>query len=179
MDGIRRLLGPHGVKNVVTISPHDYNVIKNEYPKLDSRVEVAHYTELLAKCIHDESIAFSNTMNKTVTFHDPCFLGRYNQVYDAPRTVLQAIPGVKLVEMPLARQDAECCGGGGGGNWLDIPAGECMADRRVRQAAETGAEILAVACPFCLAMFEDAVKTQGYEGKIDVKHVVELINEVM
>lgn len=168
-----------GVKSIVTVSPHDYNIIKNEYPKLGGRFEVSHYTQILAKAVQDEGITFRNTLNKIVTYHDPCFLGRYNNVYDDPRTVLAAIPGLKLVEMALVRENAECCGGGGGGNWLDIPAGERMADRRVRQAAETGAEILAVACPFCLAMFEDAVKTQGYEGKIAVKHIVELVNGAM
>ena len=169
----------YNVKNIVATSPHDYSVIKNEYPKYGGRFEVLHYTQYIEKLIGEGKLTFSGNVNKTVTFHDPCFLGRYNEVYDEPRKMLEAIPGVKLVEMPLNKVDAECCGGGGGGNWLDIPAGERMADRRVRQAAETGAEILAVACPYCLAMFEDAVKTQGYEGKIEVKQVIELVKEAL
>ena len=122
----------YNVKTIVTTSPHDYNVIKNEYPKYGGRFEVLHYTQYIEKLIGEGKLTFSGNVNKTVTFHDPCFLGRYNEVYDEPRKMLEAIPGVKLVEMPLSKVDAEFCGGGGGGNWLDIPAGERMADRSVR-----------------------------------------------
>jgi Fe-S oxidoreductase len=124
-------------------------------------------------------ISFSNKINKIVTFHDPCFLGRYNSIYESPRKILEDIPNLKIVEMTKTRDQSECCGGGGGGNWLDIPAGERIAERRVTQAAETGADILVVACPFCLAMFEDAVKTKGYEGKIEVKQVIELVKQAI
>lgn len=167
------------VKSIVTTSPHDYNVIKNEYPKYGGTFEVIHYTQLLEDLLEQGKLTFSHKIEKTVTFHDPCFLGRYNSIYDPPRRVLEAIPGLKLVEMVKNRDQAECCGGGGGGNWLDIPAGERIADRRVRQAAEAGSDILVVVCPFCLAMFEDAVKTQGYEGKIEVKQLIELVKEAM
>jgi len=169
----------YGIKKIITTSPHDFNILKNEYPKYGGNFEVIHYTQLLENLIRDKKLNFTRNLTKTVTFHDPCFLGRYNSVYDSPRNVLQAIPGIKLVEMPSNRDQAECCGGGGGGNWLDIPAGERLADRRVRQAVQTGSDILVVACPFCLAMFEDAVKTQGYEGKLEVKQLIELVSEAV
>lgn len=124
-------------------------------------------------------MTFSKEIDKRVTFQDPCFLGRYNGIYDSPRKILKAIPGLKLVEMAKSRQQSECCGGGGGGNWMDIPAGERLSERRVKQAVKTGAEILAVACPFCLAMFEDAVKTTGYDEKIEVKHIIELVAQAI
>jgi len=164
---------------VVTTSPHCYDIIKNEYPKHGEDIEVLHYTQFIEELIEKEELTFSNRIDKTVTFHDPCFLGRYNDVYESPRKILKAIPGSKIVEMAKSRDRSECCGGGGGGNWMDIRAGERVAERRVMEAVETGADILVVACPFCLAMFEDAVKTKGYEGKIEVKQIIELVRQAI
>ncbi len=167
------------VKKIVATSPHDYNMMKNEYPKYGADFEALHYTQFIEELIEKGRISFSNKIDKIVTFHDPCFLGRYNSIYESPRKILEAIPSLKIVEMTKSRDQSECCGGGGGGNWLDIPAGERIAERRVTQAAETGADILVVACPFCLAMFEDAVKAKGYEGKIEVKQVIELVKQAI
>ena len=153
--------------------------MKNEYPKYGWKGKVLHYTEFIDDLIQEGKLKFSNSLTKTVTFHDPCFLGRYNGIYESPRNILGAIPGLKLVEMAKMKDQSECCGGGGGGNWLDIPAGERIAERRVAQAVETGADILAVACPFCLTMFEDAVKAKGYEGKLEVKQIIELVKEAV
>ena len=164
---------------IVTTSPHCYHIIRNEYPKYGGDFEVLHYTQFIEELIEKGQLTFSNRIDKTVTFHDPCFLGRYNGVYGPPRKVLEAIPGLKLVEMAKSRENAECCGGGGGGNWMDIRAGERLAERRVVQAVETGAGILVVACPFCLTMFEDAVKTKGYEERIEIKHVIELARQAI
>ena len=167
------------IKRIITTSPHDYEVIKNEYPKHGGEFQVLHYTEYVEELIEEGKLDFSNRVKKTVTYHDPCFLGRYNGVYNPPRKVLEAIPGLKLVEMDRNRDQAECCGGGGGGNWIDIRAGERLAERRVEQSIKTGADILIVACPFCLAMFEDAIKTKGYEGEIEVKQLIELVREAI
>jgi len=164
---------------IVTTSPHCYHIIKNEYPKYGGDFEVLHYTQFIEELIKKGQLTFSNQIDQIVTFHDPCFLGRYNGVYDPPRKVLEAIPGLKVVEMAKSKENVECCGGGGGGNWMDIRAGERLAERRVAQAVETGANILAVACPFCLTMFEDAVKTKGYEERIEVKHVIELVEQTI
>jgi Fe-S oxidoreductase len=167
------------IKRIITTSPHDYEVINDEYPKHGGEFQVLHYTEYVEELIEEGRLDFSNRVEKTVTYHDPCFLGRYKGVYDPPRKVLEAIPGLKLVEMDRNRDQAECCGGGGGGNWIDIRAGERLAERRVAQSVETGADILVVACPYCLAMFEDAIKTKGYEGEIEVKQLIELVKEAV
>jgi len=166
-------------KAIVTASPHDYHVVKNEYPKFGGNFNVLHYTEFIDEMIRSKKLKFANKCDKSVVYHDPCFLGRYNQIFDAPRNVLKAIPELNLVEMNKNRENAECCGGGGGGAFIDIPAGERIPERRVAQALETGAQILAVACPFCLAMFEDAAKTLRCESKIEIKHIIELVRDAL
>lgn len=166
-------------KAIVATSPHDYHVIKNEYPKLGGNFNVLHYTEFLDEMIKDNKLKLNKNINKTVVYHDPCFLGRYNQVYNAPRNVLKAIPGLNLNEMNKNLENGECCGGGGGGIFIDIPAGERIPERRVQQAIDAGAEIIAVSCPFCLAMFEDAVKTLRCEDKIEVKQIIELVRDAV
>jgi len=118
-----------------------------------------------------------------VTFHDPCYLGRHHGEYDAPRRLLQAIPGLRLVEMPRCRENGYCCGGGGGGMWLDGFSRdylrERLSDRRVREAVETGAEILAVCCPYEVSRFEDSVKATGNDGKLVVRDIIELLDEAL
>jgi len=166
-------------KAVVTVSPHDYHVMKNDYPKLGGDFNVLHFTEFLNEMIQDNKLKLGQNFNKKVVYHDPCFLGRYNKIFDAPRNILKAIPGLNLVEMNKIREDSECCGGGGGGAFIDIPAGERISERRVAQALETGAEILAVACPFCMAMFEDAVKALRCEDTIEVKNIAEIVRDAL
>lgn len=167
-----------GVQKVITLCPHGYNTIKNKYPKSDGSFEVFHYTQLLCDLVKKNKIKPSR--NKTrVTYHDPCFLGRYNNIYDEPRQVLQSIPGVELVEMERNRKDAFCCGGGSGNFVMDLLAGgkESPARVRVREAYATGADTLAVACPSCLTMFTDAVKAEDLDGKLAVKDISQLIKE--
>lgn len=167
----------YNVARIVTTSPHVYHVIKNEYPKYGGNFEVWHYVEFLSELIDKGLLRLTREVNKAVTYHDSCFLGRYNGVFDMPRKILQAIPGLKLVEMSKNREQAECCGGGGGGMWMEIPAGERVAEKRVAQAVETGAEILAVACPWCRSMFDDAIKSRNLEEKITVEHILELVDQ--
>ena len=169
----------HGSPRIVTTSPHDYSLIKNEYPALGGVFSVVHYTQLFEELILSGKIKLKNAVEKTVAFHDPCFLGRYHDMYEPPRNILKAIPGLKLVEIFPNRQQAECCGGGGGGNWIDLPAGERVSERRLKQAIETGAEIIAVACPHCLFMFEEAIKTLGCEGQVEIKQVIELVQQAI
>ena len=169
----------HGVTRIVTSSPHDFNLIKNEYPAQGSEFPVVHYTQLLEELILSGKLKFKNGIDKTVAFHDPCFLGRYNDLYEPPRNVLKAIPGLTFVEISPNRQQAECCGGGGGGNWITLSAGERVSERRLRQALQTGADIIAVACPHCLFMFEEAIKSLGCEGQIEIKQVIELIAQAI
>jgi Fe-S oxidoreductase len=172
--GNRELFEKLGVRKIVTTSPHCFNTFKNEY---GMNVEVLHYTQLLAKLVY--KIPIKRGLNYKVTYHDPCYLGRYNRVFEEPRKILISIPGLKLVEMPASREDSLCCGGGGGHMWFDWPRRPRPSEVRVKQALEVGANVIAVACPFCLSMLEDAVKTLGYEGKIQVKDISELICEAM
>ena len=151
-----------GASRLVTTSPHCFNTFKNEYAL--EGIEVLHYTQLIAELIEQGRLEFSNAVKKTVTYHDPCFLGKQNHIFDEPRAILKAIPGVELVEMDRSRERSLCCEGGGGRMWAEgTNLEERLAFQRVQEAADTGAEILAVACPFCLLTLEDAVKVQGLD----------------
>lgn len=162
-----------GVKRVVTTSPHCYDVFRNHAPRPHSDFAVEHYTQFLARCIREGRLQFSREVRLRAAFHDPCFLGRRNGEYEAPRAVLDAIPGLERVEMPHHRQDALCCGGGGGRMWQETPAGERFATVRVREAVESGAQVLVTACPFCIVCLEESVKAEGV-GELQVMDVAEL-----
>ena len=168
-----------GVQKIVTLSPHSYNAMKNDYPGLNGEFDVQHYTQLLQGLIRNGGLDVSGGYKAAVTYHDPCFLGRWNEEYDAPRAVLRAIPGVQLIEMVRNKDGALCCGGGGGNFYIDLLGGseDSPARRRVREACETGASVLAVACPNCLTMLEDAVKAEGLEDKLAVKDIAEIVGE--
>jgi len=164
-------------KRIVTTDPHTYNALKHEYGRFGLDKPVQHYTELLDELIQSGDLKFSRKLDSTVTYHDPCYLGRYNDVYDAPRRVLAAL-GVKLVEMPRNRENSFCCGAGGGKIWMkDVPGiEERPAELRVKEAlALPGVQYLVVACPKDLGMFEDAVKTVGAEDKLQVVDLAELV----
>lgn len=166
-------------KEIITTDPHAYNAIKNEYPKLGIEYPVRHYTEFLAERIDDLKPKFKENGQKKVTYHDPCYLGRVNEVFDAPRALLNAIPGVELVEMAHNKTNSLCCGGGGGGMWLDGFQWEKghvrMSEWRVKEAVSTEAEILAVACPYEPPRFEDATKTVPGAEELVVKDIAELL----
>jgi Fe-S oxidoreductase len=166
----------YNVKQTVTSCPHGYNAFKNRYNQ--TSFEVQHHTQLLAKLIETGKLTFSKQLDKKVIYHDPCFLGKQNGIYDEPRKVIESVPGVKLLEFDRSRARSVCCEGGGGRMWVDIP-GERLAETRVKDAAEAGAEILAVACPYCLLTFEDAVKTAGLEGELQIMDVAELLAQAV
>lgn len=176
-----------GVRNIVCLSPHSYNVIKNIYPKFGGNFNVMHYTQLLKKLVEEGRLKFSKgyETKKIVTYHDPCFLGRWNKEYLAARQILHEIPNLELIEMERNKENALCCGGGGGncytgfGGGLFVETNNSPSRIRIREAYETGAEILAVSCPSCLVMFEDALRVEGLEGKITVKDISEIINEII
>jgi len=170
------LLGKVGDARVVVTSPHCLVGLRRDYPEFGIEVKAVHITQLLDELITEGRLKPTRELNLKVTYHDPCTLGRQSGVYEEPRRVLRAIPGLELVEIEnFNRDQSVCCGGGGGGIWLDWPKGERLSDLRVAQAARTGAEVLAVACPYCMQMFEDSVKTMGFELKI--KDVTELLAE--
>jgi Fe-S oxidoreductase len=164
-----------GARQVVSTSPHCFNTFKNEYGLDD--MEAVHYTQLLARLIEQGELTLEGQVDKTVTYHDPCFLGKQNQVYDEPRAILEAIPGVELVEMDRNRERSLCCEGGGGRMWVEgTNLEERLAFQRVQEAAETGADILAVACPFCLLTLEDAVKVQRLDEQLQVMDIMEIVD---
>ena len=168
-----------GVKQVVVSSPHCYHSFKNEYPELGAHFSVMHITQYLAKQVNDGKLKFSKAVNKKVAYHDPCYLGRHNGVYDEPREVLKSIPGVEIVEMPDARENALCCGGGGGRIWMETKKSERFSDLRIQQALDVGADVLAVSCPYCMLNFEDSLLTDNKEGSIEIKDVVELVQDAL
>jgi len=174
-----RLFEELGVEKIVTVDPHAFNAFQNDYPGLEGKVEVYHYTQVLAPLLVAGRLPLKEFRTR-VTYHDPCYLGRHNQEYDAPRQILQAIPGLELVEMDQNREDAFCCGGGGGNFFTDILSGgpESPSRIRVREALQTtGAEILAVACPQCAKMLDDAVKLENLEDRLRVMDVAEIVSE--
>ena len=166
-----------GVKKIITLDPHAFNAFTQEYPELGGNFKVWHYTQILATLMKDKKIPLSEYKVK-VTYHDPCYLGRHNAEFNAPREILKGIPGLELAEMNRNQENAFCCGGGGGNFFTDIlGVGEESPGRiRVREALDTGAEILAVACPMCSKMLDDAVKAEEVEEKIKVQDVAEIVN---
>ncbi|MCG8402274.1 MAG: 2Fe-2S iron-sulfur cluster-binding protein [Firmicutes bacterium] len=166
------------VEKIVTLSPHSFNTIKNEYPNLGGQYEVIHYTQLLRDLIYKNILKPTKKIKGKVAFHDPCFLGRYNNEYDAPREILKAIPGLEPVEMERIKENSFCCGGGGANSVTDLISRKNRpSTSRIKEAYATGANILAVSCPICLTMFEDAVKDEGLENIIVVKDIAELLLE--
>ena len=166
-----------GVKKIVTLSPHAYHAFRTEYPELGGNFEVCHYSQLLASLIRKAPFKRPDSPIR-VTFHDPCYLGRHNKEYKAPRKILGAVPGVQLKEMDRAEKDALCCGGGGGNLFTDILGGGPDSPARVRavEAARTGAQVLAVACPGCSRMLDDAVKAESLQGDLEVMDLAEFVN---
>ncbi|OGK97014.1 MAG: hypothetical protein A3J45_05680, partial [Candidatus Rokubacteria bacterium RIFCSPHIGHO2_02_FULL_69_13] len=151
-----------GVQTLVTVSPHCLDMFRAHYPPWDG-FRPLHYTEYLAELVDAGRLRFARELPGTVAYHDPCYLGRRHGIYDAPRKLLAAIPGLTLVELPLSREDALCCGGGGGRMWLETHAGERFGDLRIREAQGTDVDWLATACPFCVLCLEDSAKVLGVD----------------
>jgi Fe-S oxidoreductase len=167
-----------GVKKIVVTSPHCYHTFKDEYPEFGGNFEVVHFVQYLAELVRDGRLKYTKKLNKKVTYHDSCCLGRYAGIYDEPRQVLESL-GVDLVEMEDTRQYALCCGGCAGRLWLETKKGERLSDLRIEQALKTGASILAIACPYCRANFQDSILTQNKGEVIELKDIVELVEEAI
>jgi Fe-S oxidoreductase len=197
-----------GVKAVITQCPHCFNTLKNEYPEFGGNYRVINHTELLNELIRDRRIKLGRVMNERITYHDPCYLGRHNGVYDAPREALAALPGVTMVEMQRSKRESFCCGAGGGRMWLEEKLGTRINQNRVNEAAATlahaadpsiplpsatdrhkpglvgdykgpGKGTIAVACPFCMTMVKDGINETGREEMLKVRDVTELVAEAM
>ncbi len=165
----------YGIKKVVVSCPHCYNTIKNEYPQFGGVFDVVHHSQLIADLIKQGKLKLSNALGKTVTYHDACYLGRHNDVYDQPRQVVKAIPGSRMVEMKRSRSRSFCCGGGGGRFWMEERIGTRINEARTQQIIETKADIVATACPYCLQMFEDAIKAKAASEFLKAKDLAELV----
>ena len=169
----------NGVKKIIVSSPHCYHTFKNEYPEFMVKFEVIHISQYLFELINEGRLELTKEYGKRVTWHDPCYLGRHNGIYDEPREVLKKVPGLELNEMPESREDSLCCGGGGGRIWMETPKGERFSDLRLKQAMDIGAEVLATSCPYCISNFEDSRLTLDVTENIEVKDITEIIEEVI
>jgi len=169
----------NGVKKVLVSSPHCYHTFKNEYPEFMVNFEVVHISQYLSELINEGRLELTGEYAKKVTYHDPCYLGRHNGIYDEPRDVLKKIPGLELNEMPDSRADSLCCGGGGGRIWMETPKDERFSDLRLEQANEAGAEVLVTSCPYCITMFEESrLSIEGCEVP-EIKDITEIVQEVI
>lgn len=169
----------NGVHKILVSSPHCYHTFKNEYTEFNVHFEVFHITQYINLLLKQGKLLINKPYNKKVTWHDPCYLGRHNGMYDEPREVLKSVPGLELVEMQDSREDSFCCGGGGGGIWMDTAKDERFSDLRLKQAIETGADELVTACPYCITNFEDSrLGLENPEG-IEIKDITEIISELI
>ncbi len=172
-------MNARGVKKIVTACPHGYNTLKKEYPKFGGNYEVYHHTELLGRLIAEGRIALKKPLEGLFAYHDSCFLGRYNGIYDGPRKLLKAIPGLALTELGRSREKSFCCGAGGGRMWMEEDQGERINHLRTDEAIASGVKAVAVACPFCLTMISDGIKDRGREESLAAHDIAELIRESM
>jgi Fe-S oxidoreductase/nitrate reductase gamma subunit len=167
------------VKKIVTICPHCYHTLKDEYPQFGGEFEVVHHTELILQLITEGRLKFSRELNKVVAYQDPCYLGRYHEIYEAPRKILAAIPGIKVVEMAHCRSESLCCGAGGGRMWMEEEPSQRVSGLRMKDALATKADMVITACPFCMQMFEDAGKGLDLEEPMEVLDLVELLERAV
>jgi Fe-S oxidoreductase len=169
----------NGVKKIIVSSPHCFHTFVNEYPEFMVNFEVMHMSQYLHELIAEGRLELNGEYAKKVTFHDPCYLGRHNGIFDAPRNLLNQVAGLELVEMEDYGQQSLCCGGGGGRIWMDTPQKERFSDVRLQQAQKTGAQILATSCPYCITNFEESRLNLEYEDVLEVKDITEIINEIL
>ncbi|RNB83639.1 (Fe-S)-binding protein [Brevibacillus nitrificans] len=167
----------HDVKKIVTICPHTYNTFKNEYPEFGLEAEVYHHTELIWKLIQEGRIVPTNEVKEAVAYHDSCYIGRYNDIYDIPRQILASVPGVSILEMKRSRQDAMCCGAGGGMMWMEETQGKRVNVERTEQALQLGPTTIGSNCPYCLTMLGDGIKAKEAEEQVKALDIAEIVEK--
>ncbi|RAT98837.1 heterodisulfide reductase-related iron-sulfur binding cluster [Brevibacillus sp. Leaf182] len=173
------LFEAYEVKKIVTCDPHAFNTFKNEYPEFGLNAEVYHHSELLAEWVKDSKLKPTKEVKERITYHDSCYLGRYNEIYDKPRVILEAIPGVEVVEMKRSGCDSMCCGAGGGLMWMEEHEGSRVNVTRTEQALEVKPTEIASACPYCLTMMNDGIKTKEQEDHVKTRDVAEILADAI
>jgi len=170
----------YNIKKIITSCPHCYSTIKNEYPRYGGDFKVVHYTQLIADLIEQDKLKPAHELNSILTYQDPCYLGRYNSVYQEPRRILQAIPGAKLEEMERSRERSFCCGGGGGHMWIEEQPGTTKINQmRLEDVLKTKANTIVTACPYCLQMFEESIEHKGMKDSMKAKDLAEIVEAAM
>ncbi|UKL00815.1 heterodisulfide reductase-related iron-sulfur binding cluster [Brevibacillus brevis] len=173
------LFEAYEVKKIVTCDPHAFNTFKNEYPEFGLKAEVYHHSELLAEWVKEGKLKPTKEVKERITYHDSCYLGRYNEIYDKPRVILEAIPGVEVVEMKRSGCDSMCCGAGGGLMWMEEHEGSRVNVTRTEQALEVNPTEIASACPYCLTMMNDGIKTKEQEDHVKTRDVAEILADAI
>ncbi len=166
-----------GVKKIITTSPHCYYTFKNEYPELGGEFEVIHYTQLFAELLKEGKIKPAKGIGKKVVYHEPCYLGRHSNIFEAPRDILSAIPDVQCMEYDKNKENSMCCSGGGARIWMETEAGLRFSDVKAKEAMAKEADYIVTACPYCIVMLEDSLKNIDKDEKMAVKDISELVSE--
>ncbi|NIO48388.1 MAG: 4Fe-4S dicluster domain-containing protein [Candidatus Aminicenantes bacterium] len=171
--------GRYNIKRILTTCPHCYNTLKNEYPQLGFSCEVVHHAEFLKENIRNKRLKLDHALAKKTTYHDPCYLGRYSGIYNPPRQILNSIPSLDIREMKRSRIDSLCCGGGGGWMWMEENIGKRVNIQRLEDTLTVDPEWIATACPFCVTMFDDAIKNKDMEDKLKIWDIAELVEQAI
>lgn len=169
----------YGVKKIITMCPHCYNTLKNEYPQLGGVFEVYHYVEVFSELIKTKKLSITNSLPLCVTYHDSCYLGRYNNIYKEPRLIINSIPSIQLIEMKRSKDKNFCCGAGGGRFWMEEHLGTRINHSRIEDVKDTKAQMVISSCPFCLTMLSDAIKEKALEDQLQAKDLSEILREAL